>query len=198
MHLPADTYEVHIENEMDARRLKYLAEQVGARKVAASARKYAQRYPGSKIYVSTLLRWYRIRVPAHIFAPVNVPLYRVYLLLHEPTGRIKIGCSGNWLQRIQNFSADHGLDDFDLDRSVGISFLGDKQTARKAELASLKTFMDFGAEEPEYIPFGAGGRTEWFQGVIYGAAFEAIATFDATSRRPFITLRQAIATTCNG
>lgn len=134
--LPADHYGVHVENDMDARRLLYLVEKIGREKVTRSASKYSEKYPGSRVFVSDLLKRYGVKVPTRVYAPVNVPLYRVYMLLHSGSSIIKIGYSGDWIQRALAFKCE-----FDLDRSVGFAF-HDKVLAIAAE-KSVKRLFDW-------------------------------------------------------
>jgi hypothetical protein len=190
--LPAHHYGVHVENEMDARRLLYLVEQIGADKVINSAYKYSQKYPGSRIFVSTLLKRYRVHVPTRVFAPVNVPVYRVYVLVHSASRKLKIGVSGNWLRRVMRFSHDYSLAGFDLDQSVGINFRGDKKTALAAEKMAKKIFSYASTTPPECVPYGAYGHKEWFDAEIYKGAVSSIASFHAmSSNRDYMTLHDA-------
>lgn len=184
--LPAHHYGVHVENEKDARRLLYLVEQIGVAKVEGSAERYSQKYPGSRIFVSTLLKRYRVKVPARVYAPVNVPIYRVYLLLHPASGKLKIGYSGDWIGRASRFRCD-----FDLDQSIGVSFHGDKESAKAAEKMAKSVFQ-WASAEPPPVPFGAYGHTEWFNAVVYEDAVATITTFNTANRREVMTLREAI------
>ena len=196
--LPAHHYGVHVGNEMDAHRLLYLVEQIGAAKVAGSAESYTQKYPGSRIFVSTLLRRYRVKVPAQVFAPVNVPVYRVYVLVHVASRKLKIGVSGDWLTRVLRFSHDYSLAGFDLDRSIGISFHGDKETALAAERIAKDTFRGALTTRPDCVPFGAYGHTEWFNAEIYTGAVAAISAVNSPSKRNWMTLREALARDLRG
>ncbi|MEN4752937.1 hypothetical protein ABQX22_07370 [Xanthomonas sp. WHRI 1810A] len=182
--LPADHYGVHIGNEMDARRLLYLAGKIGAEKVTRSASRYTEKYPGERIYVSTLLKRYGVKVPTQVYAPVNVPLYRVYMLLHLASSSIKIGYSGDWIQRALAFECE-----FDLDRSISFSF-HDKASALAAE-SYLKRLFDWARKEPPAVPYGAGGRKEWFDAAIYHEALTVISTFETPKPRKPLTLRIA-------
>jgi hypothetical protein len=185
--LPAHHYGVHVANDMDARRLLYLVEQIGAEKIVKSATNYTQKYPGTRIFVSTLLKRYRIKVPVRIFAPVNIPLYRVYLLLHAASSKLKIGFSSDWLNRAVRFKCQ-----FDLDLSVGIDFGSDKAGAMAAEKMAKTTFQ-WARTKPPPVPFGAGGRTEWFKAIIFDDAATAIATFNTQHKRNVLTLSKALA-----
>lgn len=196
--LPAHHYGVHVENEMDARRLRYLVEQIGAARVEGSAARYSEKYPGSRIFVSALLKRYRVKVPARVFAPVNVPVYRVYILVHAESRKLKIGVSGDWTRRAFRFSHDYSLDGFDLDRSVGISFGSDKETALAAERMAKNFFREAMTTRPDCVPFGAYGHTEWFNVEIYKGAVAAIAVFNTSNKRDWMTLREALACDLRG
>lgn len=183
--LPADYYGVRVDNEMDSRRLLYLITQVGAEKVAGSASRYSQRYPGERIFVSVLLKHYRIKVPSHVFAPTQVPFYRVYLLLDPASATVKLGYSGDWIARAGQFQRD-----FDPDRSVGIAFGGNKASALRAERMA-KSLFRWAKAEPPRVPYGAGGHLEWYHAVILDAAATAIASFEMPRQRNLWTLREA-------
>lgn len=182
--LPMDHYGVHVENDMDARRLLYLAEKIGTEKVTRSASKYTEKNPGEQIFVSTLLKRYGVKVPALVYAPVNVPLYRVYMLFHLASSSIKIGYSGDWVRRSLAFKCE-----FDLDRSIGFSF-HDKACAMAAE-SSLKRLFDWARTEPPAVPYGASGHKEWFDAAIYQEALTVISTFETRKPRAPLTLRVA-------
>lgn len=186
-NLPAHHFGVHVENDMDARRLLYLIEQIGAAKVERSAAKYSAKNPGLKIFVSVLLSHYRVRVPARVYAPVNVPLYRVYLLLHTATARFKLGCSGDWVGRAAQFNCD-----FELDQSIGISFGGDKASALAAEKMAKKRFHFARADPPACVPYGAYGHKEWFDAIVFEDAMAEISNFNSTRMRDCLCLRMAI------
>ncbi|MGJ7582646.1 hypothetical protein ACSFA3_20930 [Variovorax sp. RHLX14] len=190
--LPAHRYGVHVENEMDARRLLYLVAKIGEEKIVDSAYKYSQKYPDRRIFVSHLLKRHGIKVPAQVFAQVNVPLYRVYLLVHPASSKVKIGYSGDWLRRAANFKCD-----FDLDQSIGIDFGSDKAGAIAAEKMA-KSFFYWAATEPPLVPFGASGHTEWFRAIILDDAEIAISAFQSKYKRNRLTLRKALAHDLHG
>lgn len=185
---PAHHFGVHVENDMDARRLLYLVEQVGVAKVERSAAKYSEKYPGSMIFVSSLLKRYRVRVPTRVYAPVNVPFYRVYLLLHPASSKFKLGCSGDWISRASQFNCD-----FDLDRSIGIGFGADKVNALAAETMAKERFHFARIDPPTSVPFGAYGHKEWFEAAVFENAATEISNFNSTQMRDRLSLRVAIA-----
>lgn len=186
--LPAHHFGVHVENVMDARRLLYLVEQVGVAKVERSAAKYSAKYPGSRIFVSELLKHYRVHVPTRVYAPVNVPFYRVYLLLHPASSKFKLGYSGDWASRATQFNCD-----FDLDRSIGIGFGGDKANAMAAERMAKTRFQFARTDPPPSVRFGAYGHKEWFEAAIFENAAAEISSFNSMQMRDCLSLRIAIA-----
>jgi hypothetical protein len=144
--LPDHNYGVIVENDMDARRLLWLVNKIGEKKLIASVGKYNKRFPGYKPFVSTLLKWYQLKVPVNIYAMVNIPIYRVYIMYHIDSSTIKIGFSGNWVSRVYNLTRYGSFDMFDLKRSVAFNFYGNKRQAMKVErmakkISSLQTFL---------------------------------------------------------
>lgn len=61
--LPPDDFGVEVDNDADSACPLWLANHIGETKLRASVAKYAERRPGSKPFVWTLLRWYRLHVP---------------------------------------------------------------------------------------------------------------------------------------
>jgi hypothetical protein len=182
--LPADHYGVYVENDMDARRLLYLVEKIGDEKVTGSASRYSQKYPGTHIFVSELLKRYGIKVPSRVYAPVNIPVHRVYVLLHPASSTIKIGYSSNWIQRVSAFRCE-----FDLDRSVGTTF--DSKSCALAAEKNVKRMFDWARTEPPAVPYSACGHKEWFSAAIYDEAVAAISTLNTQNKRKALTLRTA-------
>lgn len=163
-HLPEDNFCVHVENEKDKICLLYLVNKVGEEKIRRSAKKYKY-YPESLVYVSTLLKWYKVKVPVEVYAPRFVPIYRVYLLVIKDLSCIKIGFSGNWIQRVLSFSRDEGLDSiFDLDMSVSTMFKN-KVEAMAVERGLKNRLVGFQLPISALkgrIHFNAGGVNEWY------------------------------------
>lgn len=185
--LPEDNYGVHVDGDMDAKRLQYLVAQVGEAKV----RKSAEKSKFKPIFVSTLLKRFRICVPTHVYARINIPFQRVYLLVVPSEAKFKVGQSGHWTQRAYAFSRNR-LEELDLDRSLGISFSGEKAIALTAEREVLSKFSAHKVPPPNYVPYGSGGHKEWLSFDAYDAVVDQIRTFEADSPRPFITLRDAL------
>ncbi|MCI3943180.1 Orf17 [Pseudomonas syringae] len=183
--LPADHYGVHVANDLDARQLRYLVDQVGAEKITGSASRYSKRYPGSRIFVSTLLKRYRVKIPKAVYGPVHIPIYKVYLLLHTPSAAFKVGCSGDWISRALSFNCE-----FDPDRSVAMAF-PNKAAALGAERMALNLFSVAKSEPPHEVPYGAYGHGEWLRAEVFDAVAAALGAFDTQHERKPQTLRQA-------
>ncbi|MBB5017809.1 hypothetical protein HNQ59_001079 [Chitinivorax tropicus] len=164
--LPADFCDVHVENELDARRLLWLIEKIGAEKVRKSAWKYKY-YPESKIFVSVLLKWHQLKVPAAVYAPVSEPIYRVYIVPSSRGAAFKVGYTGRMVtDRLRAFVSLGALleDAFDIAKGIYIQ-VADKPEALALE-RKLKACCTKFAIENAYLmgfaPFGACGHKEWF------------------------------------
>jgi len=189
--LPSHNYGVLVEDEKDARRLLWLVKEIGEKKLIASVEKYNKKHPENQPFVSKILKWHRLKVPVSVFAPVNIPIYQVYILDHIESSKIKIGFTGNWLSRVSNFSRNRSIDMFDLNRSVAV-FYGNKALAEEAERKAKKEFHSSKTSVPECIPYGAYGHKEWFNADVYDDVLEFIRNFDAPKERNFITLHTAL------
>jgi hypothetical protein len=166
--LPSDYYGVIVEDEMDRRRLRWLVQKIGETKLRASVQKYKDRYVGSLPYVSTLLKWYRLKVPVAAYAPVRVPVYVVYLLVHRGGSAVKVGSSGFWIQRVASMvPLGCNIDDvFDLELSVALT-VPSKSVAGAVERTILARTSELRCEAPFACQHGDGGvtwsagQTEW-------------------------------------
>jgi hypothetical protein len=193
--LPNDNYGVFIANDMDRRRLQYLVEKVGEDKIRRSATKYANKNPGSKIFVSRLLKYYQTKVPSHIYAPVKAPIYHLYILVHLETNTQKIGVSGDWaMARRIAFLGNAQHEEFDLDKSMGFDF-HDKQITSRIEKELKENFKRYRVSCPDFVPFGATGRTKWFSYDAYQEMIEFITQDNGLfnqSNGKIVTLREAL------
>lgn len=61
--LPTDCYGFFVENDLDARRLLWLVNQIGEQKLRNGVAKYNEKYPDSKPYVSLMLKRYKLKSP---------------------------------------------------------------------------------------------------------------------------------------
>lgn len=176
--LPADNFGVHVENDMDERRLLWLVNTIGEGKLRKSASKRNKYYPDSKMFVSVILKRFNLKVPTAIYTEVNVPIYWVYVLVLRDYSAIKLGMTGTWPNRAYNFvkTADYSKN-FDnavcalFDVNLSMAFAaGSKSNARLIEQSNKQMYLKFQVPSPYHrglIPFGCGGHTEWFEYSIY-------------------------------
>jgi hypothetical protein len=66
--LPDNTYGVLVENDKDARSLLWLVKEIGEDRLIASVEKYNKQYPNSRPFVSTVLKWYHLKVPVSVYS----------------------------------------------------------------------------------------------------------------------------------
>lgn len=162
--LPDDNFGVHVEDDMDQRRLLYLVNKVGEEKVRRSAKKYKY-YPESLVFVSTLLKWYRVKVPVEVYAPRFAPIYRVYVLVMKDLSCFKVGFSGNWIERACSFSKEEKpLDLFDFEMSVSTMF-SNKVEAMAVERGLKNKLTEFQLPISSLVSrvrFNACGVKEWY------------------------------------
>jgi hypothetical protein len=101
--LPEDNFGVHVENEIDERRLLWLVNQIGETKLRNSAAKRSKYYPDSKLFVSVILKRFQLKVPPSVYTEVKVPIYWVYILVLQDHSAIKVGMTGGWPNRAYTF-----------------------------------------------------------------------------------------------
>ncbi|MFC0349382.1 hypothetical protein [Undibacterium danionis] len=195
---PADFYGVHVQNEIDALRLLYLVEKIGEKKLRATVKKVTDRYPGFKPFVSKLLGWYRIKVPVSVYAPIEIPVYRVYALILVDHSKIKIGYSKNWVKRASNFhiSSLNPADLFDLDKSFSVLVGAKIADAKELELKALNYFRQkpgYQTTPPANLMYSATGTNEWFAGHAFLEIEHFLLNCDVNSSRSQMRLSDAIA-----
>jgi hypothetical protein len=177
--LPDDHFGVFIENEKDVRKLLWLLNEIGEKKLRKSSITYKKKYPDSDVFISTVLRWHKLKVPFKVYSPAVVPIYAVYVLMLEDHSSLKIGFTGRWPLRSYDFlkTADYRKfipldkvrDFFDTNRSFSINFESER-IARDFEAAAKLKFEAFRVPSPRdrgLISYGCSGKTEWFDVSIY-------------------------------
>jgi hypothetical protein len=190
--LPPDQFNVEVENDMDRARLLWLVNHVGEAKLRRSVAKYQVRWPKSRPFVSTLLKWYRLKVPVAVYAPVAIPVYWLYVLYKRDNSEIKVGVTGKWPVRVFAWVPlrKEVADIFDLDRSKAFLVGGSKKAALCKEKA-IKTA--FAGSRSRCARGWNDGYTEWF----YSDCFDeviAMATLLANDHGLVVqTLRAAFA-----
>ncbi len=138
--LPADNFGVHVENDIDERKLAWLLNQIGEVKIRKSAEKYTAKY-GDLIYVSKLLQWYGKKAPSSAYSEKYIPQYSVYILRSRDYPILKLGYSVQWLNRAFSFVKTGSYDanilfdvpaTFDIDQSCAF-YTGSKELALRTE-----------------------------------------------------------------
>lgn len=191
--LPADQFGVLVENDMDEKRLIWLVNTIGEIRLRIAVKNASRKYPESKPFVSKLLKNLRLKVPVGVYAPVNVPIYRVYIFVLTDHSKIKIGISGDWIHRAYSFLLPKSelCDLFDLSKTVSF-VVSSKTEALDIEKSTLRKLSPWSTESPYsdgsgLIPWGIGGNKEWLDGIAYADAIQFIANFNVeTSRSPLI------------
>ena len=197
--LPEDNFGVHVENDMDARLLLWLVNQIGETKLRKSAAKRNKYYPDDKLFVSVILKRFQLKVPPSVYGETKVPIYWVYILVLRDHSAIKVGMTGGWPGRAYDFvkTADYtkNFDKalfalFDTELSVAVH-APSKSAAIKIEDETKKAFAHRKAPSPYergLISYGCGGHTEWFDYLAYADIIEHVATIGlCTSLRVSLT-----------
>jgi hypothetical protein len=182
--LPADNYNVHVENERDALSLLWLVNTIGEEKLRKSASKRSKYYPEAKLFVSTLANRFQLKIPRSVFAPQGVAVFFVYMLVLKDRSEIKVGMTGRWPLRALDFvkTANYALDFseevldlFDGERSVAY-LVSTEEAARRLENSVKESFATFRVAKPT---IGGCGHTEWF----HYDAYDVIAEYIVTNAR---------------
>lgn len=183
--LPADDFGVELQNDGDCACLLWLVNRIGETKLRSSVAKYQERWPASRPFVWTLLRWYRLKVPRAVYAPVSAPVYWLYVLCRRDGSEVKIGQTGNWPSRAYAFALPYrALDDvFDLDLSRAYLVGGNKEEVLRREREVKKQFA--------HCRVDARSR-EWFDGAATTGVLEAAASFDEGKLAVWQTLGEAL------
>lgn len=189
--LPSDQFNVVIENDVDKARLLWLANKIGETKLRKSVAKYQARWPESKPFVSTLLRWYQLKVPVAVYAPVRVPVYWLYLLYKHDGSEVKVGITGDWPRRVYSLVPLHKKvsDYFDLDRSSAFLVGGRKDEVLRREAAIKVAFANSRSRPKDSWN---SGYTEWFTGDRFGELVQMASLFDHEKNLYQQTLGEAI------
>lgn len=195
--LPDDEFGVLVLNDSDRRKLIWLVNQIGETKLRRAVNDLANRYPGSKPYVSTLQKRFNRKPPLHVYQEVKVLIHRVYVLVVADNSKLKVGFSGDWIIRMSNLpnDANDPLKLYDLDKSFSVLTPGHVQEARPLEKALLIHLIGKGYQTdppPDFERFSGSGKREWFVGDAYVEA-KRFLEIDATGhKRSIMTLRDAL------
>jgi hypothetical protein len=195
--LPADRFNVIVENDMDRLRLLWLVNRIGEAKLRKNVAKYQARWPGSQPFVSVMLQRYGLKVPVAVYAPVRIPVYWLYLLWLVDGSKVKVGITGNWPGRAYGFVKFRRkiTDVFDVDRSRALLVGGSKAEVLRRERELKSRFAAWGVDSPWHdglVYYGAGGHREWFNGSVGEDLVKVASTFDKAAL-VVQTLRTALA-----
>lgn len=189
--LPADNFNIVVENDMDRARLLWLVNKIGESKLRKSAAKYQARYPGSLAFVSTILGWYGLKVPTAVYLPVRIPVYWLYLLYRVDGSEVKVGMTGAWPERaFAQVPSHHKVSDFfDLDLSRAFLIGGNKVEVRRRESMIKKRFSPW-RSRPSHG--WNNSYTEWFIGNQLDELVAMASSFDDEKHTVVQTLGQAV------
>jgi hypothetical protein len=148
------------------------------KRLRESANKRDKYNPDRKLFVSALVKRFQLKVPPAIYAPVKVPIFRVYVLVLKDYTKLKIGFTGSWPDRAYAFVKTAAYwNDFKkeltslFDTMQSLAFdAGSESEARllevslKAKYAASKVASPY---ETGRIPYGSSGHDEWFDYGIY-------------------------------
>lgn len=194
-HSPETDLDAHfgvfIENEMDEIRFAYLLKVLGPEKLWRAVAVYRRRWPDSKPFVSSLLKRYNIKVPAHLYAPKQPGRPSVYLLVCADWSVFKVGFSERWRQRVLAFSHTPDLDAFDPDLT-GAVYFADSAAARQCERAIKDATRNSVVEPPSFVPYGAYGHGEWRAIAAYEKAREILHSSASCASQSFESLQIAM------
>jgi len=194
--LPTEQFNVVVENDMDEARLLWLVNQVGEVKLRKSIAKYQSSWLGSKPFVSTLLKLYKLKVPPAIYAEIRIPVYWLYLLCKCDGSEVKVGMTGNWPWRsYAHVPRDHQIADiYDFNRSVAFLVGGSKAEARRRETAIKREFSSWRSRSED----GWNNcYTEWFAGDRLDDMVKMASSFEDQKDLVVQTLGRAIELHCH-
>jgi len=177
--LPDDNYGFVIENDRDLISLKYLVSEIGEEKLFKSLLKYKKKWPDASPFVSTILKWYNLKVPPKLYRPVKVTAsHFVYIFSLKSKESCKVGHSIDPEQRMGRMHV-HGFEPFDLMNSYIAPFATAKE-ARDVEkqlkklLKCDEKFSPYNNNLPEASGFywGSTAHTEWFNSELLNDAMQ--------------------------
>ena len=161
----AEFHGVHVGNEHDVRCLVRLLEHVPLHKVIRSVQLQELKWPGRRLYVTKLLKRYHVKAPPRV--PANVPLPRIYLLVHVCSCVTKIGVTNDWLKRVYSMASRVELPDFDRTQSVCFDLGLPRSELFKIESRIKRELRPMRAPPPACLTQMNKMPTEWFAAEAY-------------------------------
>lgn len=155
----------HIAEEMDAWLLHRLYEVLGPEIIKQAALKQMEKWPGKPLYVASLRKRYRHRLPQDFYRykPAEWGVYLLVALDHQTA---KIGLSNNVPHRAFTLSGNNYHQSklpqihFDLKNSYVITGFASRSRAQAAEKLLKQMTADKSARLPGWSPVGSG-ESEW-------------------------------------
>ena len=176
--LPDDNFGVFVENEIDRKKLLWLVNNIGEKKLRISANKRNKYYPDKLLFVSTILKRFNLVVPADIYTAVREPIYWIYILVLKDFSALKFGMTSDWSNRsyafvktahYQKYFEEELISLFDIKLSFA-SKVESKRCALDIERNIKQKFNAFKVVSPYergLINYGCGGHTEWLDFAVY-------------------------------
>lgn len=165
--LPEDAYGVHVSDEIDALKLRYVVAQVGEAKLRRHADMYAAKWSGSKPFISRIIKTFRVAVPPSVYRGERAKIWGVYVLVPVGVECLKIGHTSNFVKRACNIFNSlwwHGAEQlpkyYDMDLSVFFQ-CGERGSARALESELLAMTKDYKSSPPSRASFSGAAPTEW-------------------------------------
>lgn len=155
----------HIADEMDAWQLHRLYEVIGLEIIEKSALRQMERWPGEPLFVSSLRKRYKHRLPRDFYKS-GPEEWGVYLLVVLDHSIAKIGMSSNVPRRAFNLSGNNPYQTdtakirFDLDNSFVITGFKSKRGAADVENKIKEKTVNTSVLPPEWTSC-YNGITEW-------------------------------------
>lgn len=176
--LPDDNFGLLVENDIDRRKLLWLLNTIGEKKLRASAEKRNKYYPDSPLFVSVILKRFNLKVPLSVYAPMIAKIPRFYILATKDRLSLKVGITNRWPDRVYDFfkTANYPIDVrdavlelFDADLSLAFE-CASEDDARLTERTIKKNFKSYRIDPPDSIR-SSRCPTEWFAFEIYYELF---------------------------
>jgi len=155
----------HICSEADAWQLHRLHEILGSEIIAKAAIRQLERWPGQPLFVSTLRKRCRNRLPRDFYGS-RLQEWGVYLLVALNHSCTKIGLSSNVLHRAFVLSGNNPNQTrpvnirFDMNNSFVILGFESKATAAAAEKELKEKTANAFTPPPDWAPY-MSAKTEW-------------------------------------
>ena len=183
---------VDLSEEFNAYQLHRLYDIVGIDVIQKSVLRQREKYPESQLYVSTLRKRYKHRLPRNFYGD-KPKSWCLYLLVTDDREKAKIGVSTNAHKRAFALSRGNPRQTqpapmrFDLRASLIITGFKAKDDAFAAEAALKEQTLSTLCATPDWTPY-FDARTEWRS---YSNALEALFRTIASHDKTLI-LRRAI------